>query len=155
MSTEEDSPEVPPLDSRDAIWEVPERNKLYPVPVDRPSAVKIGPYYYSIYWSQRAWDKLLLSKRSVDTGDIGHSARDDKAIYLMPGPDAQDLANTLLHEILHAIWNESGCNLHNVKDVLDLEEYLVERQTSWLHGVLMENPHVISWLCDHNRKLTD
>jgi hypothetical protein len=58
----------------------------------------------------------------------------------LPESQKQD---TLLHEILHAIWYEMG--IHN-EDKNEVEETVITRMATGLLNVLRANPHLVRYL---------
>lgn len=66
-------------------------------------------------------------------------------MWVRPDQDPHEEANTLLHEIMHMIWDQSGggtpADLHN-------DEQLICRLTPWLQMVIVENPKLLTYLRD-------
>ena len=52
----------------------------------------------------------------------------------------QQEAETLLHEILHAIWSVGGCKAK------DHEERVISQMSIVMAGVFQDNPDLIEWL---------
>lgn len=62
-------------------------------------------------------------------------------IRLRPKFASQQIAaDTLLHEVIHAVWHVAGCNPK------DGEERLVATLASNLCAVIKSNPDLIKWL---------
>lgn len=60
------------------------------------------------------------------------------------GPD--QLAATLLHEVLHAVWSTVGLSHANLAEVEDREETVVAALEPLLLDVLRRNPKLVRYL---------
>jgi len=92
-----------------------------------PGTVKIGSVVYLI---------SLVDKLEDD--DYGMCDSHTQMIYISKDQSAQHVTDTLLHEIMHAIWHESG--LFSVKRAD--EEQIVRTTSTWITMVLKENPAI-------------
>lgn len=116
--------------------------------MNRPSKVIIGPHTYDILWGEGSWKKYA---KGSDDNDIGQTlVRENK--LLIKGWDlalsqAQD---TLLHEILHAIFRTWGWSGLDFGKGHDLEEAVVSVTTPHLLQVLRDNPKVYEWLVSND-----
>jgi hypothetical protein len=97
-----------------------------------PKVVQVGPYTYKV---------VLLAKEMSEL--YGETDSREQAIRLHPDQARDSMADTLLHEVLHAVWHCSG--LHDGKYN---EEQVVRGLTTWLLLVLRDNPELVSYLCE-------
>ena len=97
-----------------------------------PTTVQVGPYSYKV---------VLLAKEMSEL--FGETDSREQAIRLHPDQARDSMADTLLHEVLHAVWHCSG--LHDGKYN---EEQVVRGLTTWLLLVLRDNPDLVGYLCD-------
>lgn len=96
-----------------------------------PSTVKIGPVVYLI---------SLVDK--LDDDDYGMCDPHTQMIYISKDQSAQHATDSLLHEITHAIWHESG--LFNLKR--PDEEQIVRTTSTWLTMVFRDNPTIATFI---------
>jgi Zn-dependent peptidase ImmA (M78 family) len=80
----------------------------------------------------------------VTTDSYGQCDKQRGIIYICTHLDPIVVADTFLHEILHAIWNE-----YNLAES-DQEERIVHTLATGLIQVFFDNPELITWL----RKMT-
>lgn len=73
---------------------------------------------------------------SLDDDNYGMCDTHFKCIYVSKNQRADSFADTLLHEVLHAIWFESGLFKIKRPD----EETIVHMSATWLTMVLRDNP---------------
>lgn len=90
-----------------------------------PRKLKIGAIDYTVH---------LLDPK--DKGQYGVCLYDHQRIYLTPNMKYQQASDTMLHEVLHAIWSEAG--LDHIPDLN--EETIVRTLSTWLRIVLTDNP---------------
>jgi len=101
-----------------------------------PTRVKIGPYVYTI--------ELFPDS---PTSDHGACVYNHQTIFLSANQHAERAGDTLLHEVLHAIWDVSGFDVQP-----DLhEETIVRSFATWLSLVLRDNPKLAEFILDPNR----
>ncbi len=83
---------------------------------------------------------------SPAAGDrFGECNVDKCRIILSPDHDEQQRRDTLLHEVLHALWGESG--LPAIGSLTDgLEEVIVRTLTPGLLAALRDNPTLVRYL---------
>ena len=83
-------------------------------------------------------------KMLPDTTDnqLGACVFKHQTIYLSPNQLHQSASDTLLHEVLHAIWYESGLEY---ADVL-VEETVVRTLSTWLRIVIETNPEFVKFI---------
>jgi len=101
-----------------------------------PKTIKIGPYEYEI--------RLFPDST---TSDYGACVYNHQTIFLSANQHAERAGDTLLHEVLHAIWDVSGFDVQP-----DLhEETIVRSFATWLSLVLRDNPKLAEFILDPNR----
>lgn len=100
-----------------------------------PDSVKVGPHTIPI-------------ASAPDTLDsFGQYTYDPPTIVIREGMDHTQTADTLLHEILHAIWRDSVLDqIMQVKDLDAREEALVRILATQIVQILRENPKVSQFL---------
>lgn len=110
-----------------------------------PTQIKVGPREYSVRWDDETYRRVSLDEGRELEGNSNHPREE---MMLRPGRGANWTADTLLHETLHAVLNLHGVNLDNVKEVADLEEYLVSVTSPLLLMVLRDNPDLLAFLLE-------
>ena len=103
-----------------------------------PDKIKIG-------WKDVKIEKVKTSFIKNNSDYWGQYIARESKIEIQEEAKGIDLANTLLHEIIHAIVYHSSLNSEGgpLKDG-DEEEQAVNSMTNWLIGVFKDNP----WLLD-------
>ena len=96
-----------------------------------PKRIKIGFRYYTVF--------LGSQKDTVLSGHHGKSDVVNSAIYIDDQDEDQVKCNTLLHAIIHAIWNEY--QLQKTGD--DFEERGVSCLSNGLMQVMLDNPSLL------------
>ena len=99
------------------------RNDMY------PKQVKIGDNVYTVH----------LLPNTIETM-YGKTLRIAERIYLNPQMSAATAADTLMHEIIHAIYTVTGL------DDTEEEETLATTLGLWLPMVLRRNPEVLEFI---------
>lgn len=112
-----------------------------------PKSVKIGARRYSI-----EIDDAATRTRAFDEGTpgYGYTLLVDQKILLSPGLAPDLLAETVLHEVLHAIVDAAGLGDELVDKGTEAkldEEDIVRRMAPVLLSVLRENLRLVDWLC--------
>lgn len=101
-----------------------------------PKKVKVGPYVY----------KVSLFPDST-TSDHGACVYTHQTIFLNANQHAERAGDTLLHEVLHAVWDVAGFDI-----APDLnEETIVRGFATWLSAILKENPRLVEFITDPNK----
>jgi len=90
-----------------------------------PKKIKVGAVDYTVH--------LLEPK---DVAQYGVCLYEHQRIYLSRNMLHQQASDTLLHEVMHAIWNESG--LDHLPDLN--EETVIRTMATWLRTVIVDNP---------------
>jgi hypothetical protein len=99
--------------------------------VELPSVVQVGPYTYRVTTEKKEPTEELFGECDVH----------NQVVYLYPGQARDSMADSLLHEILHACWACTG--MHDGKYN---EEQVVRGLTTWLLLVLRDNPELVEYL---------
>jgi hypothetical protein len=89
--------------------------------------IKIGQTEYEVY---------LFPDGYVENYGVCMTMK--QSIFLSPHQTWRQVGNTLLHEVMHAIYHESG--LSSVENAT--EETTVTIMATWLHMVMHDNPHL-------------
>jgi len=90
-----------------------------------PAKIRIGQADYTVHMFPETHDATY-----------GVCLADHQRIYLSPNQTWQQAGNTLLHEVMHAIWHQSGLNCIDAPT----EENVVNIMATWLHLVMTVNP---------------
>jgi len=96
-----------------------------------PPSIKIG-----------ATDYTVRIEDTLPDDDFGYSDSRLQEIAISKDQNKQAAADTLLHEILHAIWHESGLFAIKRPD----EETIVRITSTWLCLVFRDNPDVLTFI---------
>lgn len=114
-----------------------------------PSEIKIGAYTYKVYNDVESWERLLAFDEDA-VAVVGSTVLLRAEIYVMPGMPFHVTRDTLIHEILHAIFNQTdligAIYALEFPDNVVLEEHLVRGITPWLTTVMVENPELLAYV---------
>lgn len=100
---------------------------------DLPLTVRIGPMDVPL----NACDDGLLEERL-----LGCWNRDTREIRLRSGIGSpQMVVEVLIHELLHALWTDSGLPDTNIE-----EEDAVTKLAPRLQALLRDNPELVKWI---------
>jgi hypothetical protein len=97
-----------------------------------PIVIKIGAVDYDVF---------LVDDMDED---YGYCVPHMQKIVLSKNQSYQSVTDTLLHEVLHAIWHESG--LFDIKK--PSEEQIVRTISTWLCVVFRDNPKLLEIIQD-------
>lgn len=102
--------------------------------VKRPTALRIMGRTYTVVWED---DSLL------GTDSLGRTYSQQCAIVIRTGQHPVEEADTVLHEVFHALWYtmsiaEGGAD----------EEAVVRRMASGMLQVFMDNGHLLNYFTD-------
>jgi hypothetical protein len=97
--------------------------------VTLPARIKIGA------------QQRRVRRRPIDGVTLGLTDVPKLRITLAPGQAAGQARETLLHEMLHALW--SSCALDQDEDE---QERIVNSLAPWLLTALRENPDLLAFL---------
>jgi hypothetical protein len=106
-----------------------------------PSTVKAGPYRYRVVVDKAAIDAERTATRKAAAQ--GSCNADTQVITLDPGLAPDTLAETLLHEVFHAIYTTVGIGS---EEKIQAHE-MIYRTTPTLLDVLRSNPDLVAFLC--------
>lgn len=113
-----------------------------------PDKIKIG-------WKDVDLEKIKVSFAKNNSDYWGQYIARQNKIEIQEEAEGQDLANTLLHEIVHAIVYHSSMNAEGGPLTQDGdEEQVVNSMTNWLMGVFKDNPWFLDFLKEniHGKK---
>lgn len=96
-----------------------------------PVVIKIGAVDYTIELQD-----------NLEDDDYGYCDSHTQRIVLSKDQNKQSIGDTLLHEIMHAIWHESG--LFSVKR--PDEEQIVRTTSTWMCLVFRDNPEILPFI---------
>jgi hypothetical protein len=113
----------------------------------RPDHVFIHNHTYEIKWmNAEEWQR---GDYSTDEDGLTYNDRGLILMRLVPDRLESMYQETLMHEIMHAIWCDTGLSLHGDWDsgeIGDKEEYIILRTSPSLVFMLKNNPHVTKYL---------
>jgi len=93
--------------------------------------LKVGAVDYTVH---------LLPKELRN--QYGACVYEHQKIYLSPIQTHQQVSDTMLHELLHAIWNESGLEYQPQLE----QETVVRTLATWLRIVFRDNPELVKFI---------
>lgn len=105
----------------------------------RPKKVKIGPHKYRIGYGP-------LKGEGADQIGVCHTHRAE--IHIKEGLARTIEQESLLHEILHAIWSAQGLDNSDNKDGLVKEEQAVAALAPGILAVLKNNLELVKYLLE-------
>lgn len=113
----------------------------------RPSKIRVGYTTFIIEWlDDTEWS---LANENDDWGGVTYHERSLIRVRLTGGRSEDNLRETLLHEITHAVWSTRGLNLNPFsKDEDTQEEYTITCQSGGLLQAFSDNPSVTKYLFD-------
>lgn len=108
----------------------------------RPSRVKIGAHWYKIEWVPFA---------AIEGRYVGLCFHQAKKIRVAAEQPKRQLAQTLLHEIMHAIYYEWGLTnsemeAEDYQAGMLSEENVVNGISLGLTTVFADNPNLLAWV---------
>lgn len=96
--------------------------------MELPKELKIGGFQWTV-----EEQKDIANESSV----FGSTHTQSQKIFIEPGLNIQKRDQTLLHEVMHAIWWQSG--LERIFDDRKMEEKVVHAMAMGLYQVLKDN----------------
>jgi hypothetical protein len=108
--------------------------------VKPPKRVKVGPHDVRVVATRRAMDRLC---REEGEDLLGHFSSQRLEILVDPAQAKSQERDTLLHELLHAIFDTSGL-AHSWQNAD--EEDAIRRISPLLLDVLRSNPKLVEYL---------
>ena len=101
--------------------------------------VKLRPEYVKIMG--RIYRVEFLEKTPMGQMNVGQCDNHDMIIDILEHQHPIEEADTLIHEILHAIWFTMSISMGGAD-----EEAVVRRMATGLMGVILDNPHLLKYL---------
>lgn len=95
-----------------------------------PQTVKIGGFVWSVEENEKV---------AAEGNVYGSTHHTKQRIFLEPNETPQKKEQTLLHEILHAIWHQTGLGKRFIGDQSKIEEEIVHALSMSLYQVLKDN----------------
>lgn len=96
-----------------------------------PATIKIGGFQ----WTVEENDKV-----ANEGGVYGSTHHTKQRIFLEPNETQQKKEQTFLHEVMHAIWDNSGLSKRYKRDKDgDIEEEIMHALSNGLYQVLKDN----------------
>jgi hypothetical protein len=111
--------------------------------VKPPAKVKVGPHTYTVVVDRAAIDRL-----SAEGGEKRLGECDAQRLTITVDPDQapSQLADTLVHELLHACFDLIGAG----EDISnETEEKLVRRLSPVLVSMIKDNQRLASWITEN------
>lgn len=100
-----------------------------------PRDILIGPHLYKVRSGKKAAAKM-------DDGQLGESCSRSLTIWVHPNQHDSSVADTLLHEVLHACWDQTSLRCLDSAQ----EEAAVSSLAPLLLAVLRANPDLVDAL---------
>ncbi len=104
----------------------------------RPELVWVGAKPYTVTYSN---EKIRLKSADRQKGLLGNTDHCSLEIIIDDAPVEQVIRDTLLHEVLHCIWEDAG-----IRDMEMTEEDIVGCVSPRLVSVLRVNPELVEYL---------
>ena len=105
-----------------------------------PARIKVASHVYAVVTGPVG----ATAARHAETR--GSTIADDLTIVLAGDLPRSRQRETLLHEVLHACWDESALRSH--EDACKLEELVVTALSQTLVDVLRRNPKLVAFLTE-------
>lgn len=105
-----------------------------------PARVTVGCALVDVAVVDTHGDQLNGDKMGSHNGDASR-------VYIADNLSGHQLANTLLHEVMHAIWYTQGlCHDCLASNPAGLQEHVVNNMTNGLIQVIRDNPDLVKFL---------
>lgn len=105
-----------------------------------PSSIKVGPFVYTVRVDEDAVNRRDLSSRDSSEGYTDTAAHE---IVIRQTADAK---RTLLHELLHALFELSGMDVQMAERCKGIEEDAIQSLDGTLLMALRDNPEMVKFL---------
>ena len=99
-----------------------------------PETVYVEPYTYEVVQDAN-W--------SAQTGNMGNCMNDMQRIIIDSSLTPQSERDTVLHELLHAIWGQTSLQK---RDTEDQQEEAIWQLTPRILALLKDNPRLVEYL---------
>ncbi len=107
--------------------------------IARPSIIRVmGRNFYISY----------VPPHPMGDGSLGQCNNGDMTIDIAEGQHPIEEADTLIHEVLHAIWFVMSASMGGAD-----EEVIVRRMSTGLIGVYMDNPNFLTYLLEVQKEV--
>lgn len=106
-----------------------------------PKQITVGPVRYRVLFCE--FEIARAERGDADRLYAHHDPRKQQ-ITVDPDQGPDQLADSLLHEVLHACVAVTGLD----ETLGDREESVVRSLSTCLLQVLRENPRLVGWICD-------
>jgi len=107
-----------------------------------PRRIKISAYSYTVRRDEAAIDRVSVTGQIDLMGNISHR---DLVITVRPGPHQQERV-TLLHEVLHGVFEAVGLDDRPEFGTGNLQEEIISALDVTLLQVLEDNPTLVAFL---------
>lgn len=104
----------------------------------RPDLIWVGALPYTVAYDH---DAIRITAADIRKDIVGHSQHHTLQITVNDDVAEQVIRDTLLHEVLHCIWNDAG-----MAGLEMTEEEIIGCLTPRLVSVLRVNPELIAYL---------
>lgn len=108
-----------------------------------PSAISVGPFVYDVVLDKAKVDAHCRAMRRDMIGVCDHV---NLTLSIDPSQASDQMADTVLHETLHAIVRMVGLNSGDEEWGYDREENVVSRLAPALLDLLRRNPDLVTFL---------
>jgi hypothetical protein len=106
---------------------------------EAPKSIKVSAFRYQVFFDRA---ELATAQKESETSCLGAVNHDELRIVVDPKLPHDQQADTLLHEVEHAIFHAVGIH---AKDKLT-EHDVIERTNTLRLAVLRENPELVAFL---------
>lgn len=109
--------------------------------MEPPTKIQVGPYAYDVDISPEAGARAKVGEQNAHT--VGNCDHSNQRINIDSEQGPDQLADTVLHEVLHAVWSTTGLHLG---PAAKHEELAVGALSTLLLDTLRRNPALVSYL---------
>jgi hypothetical protein len=110
--------------------------------VNPPKSIKIGPFTYKIHVDQARCDRASIEQNQ---NQVGECDTETGTILISPKLGPLQQAETVLHEVLHALNDMTGISEQVTSDT---EEIIVRALSPALLDCLRRNPALVRYLTE-------
>lgn len=109
-----------------------------------PTHIKVGAAVYRVRSSKKAWRRRLSKSGEAHT-TRGATSVHKHTIWMDPSGAEALVRETLVHELLHALLDDSGCPITTDEEN---EETWIRALSPRLYAALVENPDLVAYLAE-------